>query len=177
MHILYLHGYRAQPPADKLARLQVLGHRTTAPHLHYDDGPVFDSLLTLVAFHNARGPGIDFIIGSSMGGYMAYYLSDLLQLPCWLINPALRDDLPKLQPVPLAPKPHKAKYILLGLQDDVVPPLATIQHLAQRPDAFRTLSLRADLGHRIDATTFAHEAQAVLRQHSTYEKRKMRSEE
>lgn len=166
MHILYLHGYQARPPADKLARLQMLGHRTTAPHLHYDNGPQFDGLLSLVAYHNARGPGIDFIIGSSMGGYMAYYLSDLLQLPCWLINPALRPDLHELQPVPQAPKPHKVKYILLGLQDDVVPPLATIQHFAQRPDAFRTLTLRADLGHRIDATTFAHEAQAVLRQHS-----------
>ena len=85
MKILYLHGLESKLSQEKRAVLERFGE-VLAPHLDYYNNPeTIESIL-----NNYEKEGIDVVIGSSIGGFAAYYVSTVLKKPALLFNPALR---------------------------------------------------------------------------------------
>jgi hypothetical protein len=144
---------------EKVELLASQAAKVTAPHYHYQAHLPYRDLLTQIPAW-----GVDFLVGSSFGGYLAYHLSEALRIPCLLFNPALRHpDLPKLTEI--AGRPYPWKWIVCGGLDTTVPLKSTLNFLEtlippedQAPDSlppYHTLLIRAQLAHRIDLRTWA----------------------
>ena len=85
MKILYLHGLESKLGQEKRAILEIFGD-VSAPDLDYFNNPeAIESIL-----NTYEKEGIEVVIGSSMGGFAAYYVSTILKKPDLLFNPALR---------------------------------------------------------------------------------------
>lgn len=91
--IIYLHGFLSSPQSQK-ARQTVsycqeigLADRLHVPTLHNGPAETIAELHKLIEQLPSNEIGV---IGSSLGGYYASYLSEEFNLPAVLINPAVR---------------------------------------------------------------------------------------
>lgn len=120
--VLYLHGFESSPTPIKTSALADLGYTVIAPHIHYKENRgTYERLKSLVEYFK-----VDWIVGSSLGGYTAFWLSQEFQIPTLLFNPAL--PFRKIDPglVPKAiPITNANQTIFFGLKDDTVDPLTT----------------------------------------------------
>src|SRR5690606_4019373 len=101
---------------------------------------------------------INAIIGSSMGGFVGYYIADALQRPALLFNPALAyRSVP--QEIPAIEKNFpKLKHIILGAKDETIDPKDTLHFLAEKLDVDEfSIKIRQDLAHRIPEEIFREE--------------------
>jgi hypothetical protein len=130
MKTFYLHGYTSPGlTSEKKTALEQLDLKIIAPVYAY---PQMENILpTIQKRIEAEKP--DFLIGSSMGGRLAFYLSNALQLPALLFNPALVHPLiDSRHPVPNGYRnlPIFGKQLLiLGELDTTVPPASTLNYL------------------------------------------------
>jgi predicted esterase YcpF (UPF0227 family) len=85
MNTLYIHGLESSPVPGKIEIMQKLGLEVTALHLDYFLKPDSFEILKNEAIKNY----VEFIIGSSYGGFLGYWLAEDLGLPCLLFNPAM----------------------------------------------------------------------------------------
>ena len=155
MNLLYIHGLDSSPRPDKVAVLQTLATKVWAPQLDYrNNNNVFSELLKL-----AKSEQINFIVGSSAGGFMGYWLTRHLDCRALLYNPALAFQSIIQQIAPLEEKQlHQAFYqIILGKQDDIISPQSTLDYLKEhdQPDNYQIETIQ-DLGHQIDMNTFEY---------------------
>ena len=124
MKILYLHGLDSQIYEDRKQFLESYGE-LFAPILDYRNTPnLFENLIK-------EYKNIDVIIGISAGGLIGYYLAQVLKKPCLLFNPALpfRDE---TELTSLLDKNYQSyMQVVIGLQDDVVPPEKTLSLLRE----------------------------------------------
>ncbi|WP_051296288.1 YqiA/YcfP family alpha/beta fold hydrolase [Eisenibacter elegans] len=157
-HLLYLHGLDSVPHSDKVARLSAVAARISAPLLDYRQHP--DTLQRLLDSYNTDRP--DFLIGSSMGGLMAYWMSLYWGIPSLLLNPALSYT-SVFQHITPAPNPQWVQQVLiLGAQDNLILPQDTQQYLqAYHPSAHYTVDIWPTLGHQIPVEDF----QAIIDKH------------
>lgn len=95
-HLLYLHGFLSGPASEKAQQtVQYFENkhpdiRIHCPQLPFDFERLPDTLLELEqSLAESQQVGI---IGSSLGGYLATYLSDQLNCPAVVINPAVKPD-------------------------------------------------------------------------------------
>lgn len=149
---LYIHGLRSQVKPAKRAILEKYFDRVYAYDIDYGiRKDAYDYLLAA-----CRREGIDFIVGSSFGGYLGFYLAGELGLPSLLFNPALlyggHDDVyvPRKvrRPVPFS-------LFVLGMRDEVVRPETTRQFLAAHPEERGIHVMECNwLPHQIDLKTF-----------------------
>ena len=120
--VMYLHGLESKPGGEKVEFLEK-HFEVLAPECDYKNNEnIFFDLLS-----QAQDFQPDIIIGSSMGGYMAYYISQHLNRPIILFNPALA-----YQPIKRVVKvgPHKPSVFLgLGFYDEVVPSFSSFNIL------------------------------------------------
>ena len=109
---------------------------------------------------------IELVIGSSMGGLTAYYLSWFWQIPCLAFNPALpyRSTIQELPALPVAvnnEKNPRKEYlrVILGRHDDTINPFDTLPILMSDMNEDESLSihLRNDLAHHIPFSIFDEE--------------------
>ena len=92
-HVLYLHGFLSS--AQSLKAQQVLAYcseiglrkNITIPQMNH--GPA-ETIAALHALIDENDAGNLVLMGSSLGGYYATYLSEFYQAPAVLINPAVR---------------------------------------------------------------------------------------
>ncbi|MEZ4912275.1 MAG: YqiA/YcfP family alpha/beta fold hydrolase [Saprospiraceae bacterium] len=123
--------------------------------------PIMDYRVNSAAYYNllsiAKEGKVDIIIGTSMGGCMAYHLSFHLGLPALLFNPALPFrsvdiDLPTQDQI-------RASYlrVVIGGQDDIIDPLQNIVWLATHEKGDMDIRWRNTLGHRIPTDVFEEE--------------------
>lgn len=127
--VLYIHGFESSPRATKTSIIADLGYLVVAPQLHYQE--VMGSYGRLKQL--AREFEVDWLIGSSLGGYMAFWLSQELQVPTLLFNPAL--PFSEEDPGLIKEKPEINNYnqnIFLGLKDEKVDPILTKSWLKKR---------------------------------------------
>ncbi len=100
---------------------------------------------------------VEFIVGSSMGGLIGYWLGEDLGLPCLLLNPAMSylDEL-----MPHLPKINNrqcpARFVVIGAHDASVDPQKNIRFFrnAERTDCHQRVVVCEWLAHQIDFNTF-----------------------
>ena len=155
MNILYLHGLDSNLSIKKKEVLKSFGN-IIAPDLDYRANS--NMIETLYSEH--KNQNIDFIIGSSMGGFAGFHLSKLMQIPALLFNPALPYRTSVLQNIPIINDNHNhLLQIVIGNQDDVIlakDNLEFIMKLLPLKNDFR-LHLINELGHGIPVAIFERE--------------------
>ncbi len=160
MKILYLHGYKARPNYERIGYLEELGHEVIAPYIKYDTEP--NILIELLE------QDYDMVVGSSLGAYMAFYISDYKSVPCVCFNPPLFRDLKIEMKLPenwdyesVIPQ---YKDIVVGGKDDVVDAIDTINWLTEnRPTA--NVHILDDMTHTIKMGEFVGIMNMVLSRH------------
>ena len=153
MNTLYLHGLDSHPHPEKNDIMRNAGLELTALHINYREKlGVYETMKD-----TARRKNIEFIVGSSLGGYIGNLLAEDLSLPCLLFNPAMHytDVFYSRMPV-IEDKTCPARYVVLGHNDPTINPLYT-QQVFEEADTSkmeqRILTCHW-LGHKIDPRTF-----------------------
>lgn len=147
--LLYLHGLDSQPTPLKTHLISTLGVTVIALQMHYrQERNLYQRLRNLCLYFDVK-----WIVGSSLGGYAAFWLSHDLGIPCVLLNPALafRSQDPGLVPENIPFTPAK-RIVFMGEKDDVVIPETTIQWLYEyNPENMPDIRKLSDVGHRVSA--------------------------
>lgn len=149
---LYIHGLNGFLNDEKRTILSKYT-QVVAPKLDFRSNPTsYYDLLSI-----AKEDNVDIIIGTSMGGCMAYHLSLHLSLPALLFNPALPFrsvgiDLPTHYKV-------RDTYlrVIIGGQDDIIDPIQNISWLATHEKGDMDIRWKNTLGHRIPTDVFEEE--------------------
>lgn len=153
MKALYIHGLHSNPNPDKIKILEEAGLDIIAPFIDYDkeQGAVYKRVKAI-----AIEEQVELLIGSSMGGFIGFWLAKDLQLPALLYNPALYFDsvqafIPKIKTESKPPL-----FFCLGERDKTVNPNEVKKYLANiNPNEENTKIINASwLEHGIDLTTF-----------------------
>ena len=167
MRAFYLHGYTSTGlTSDKRTALERLELEVIAPVYTY---PKMQNILpTIQKEVEAQKP--DFLIGSSMGGRLAFYLANMLQLPALLFNPALGHSLiDENHPVPAVYQYlpiFSNQLLILGEQDDTVPPSGTLLFLKTTyPNQSPHYTLLPNLAHRISSELLKQHTKAFIKQY------------
>ncbi len=85
MKTLWLHGMGGIPNQEKMNLLENYGFEVYSLHLDYAKEPNrFEILRDYCLEKNIR-----FLVGSSYGGFLGFWLSEELAIPCLLLNPAV----------------------------------------------------------------------------------------
>ena len=153
MNILYLHGLDSKLSPEKKAILEKYG-KVHAPNLNYYTNP--DAIETILEMY--ADVDINTVIGSSMGGFVAYHVSNALLRPALLFNPALKKrSVP--QNIPSEGGHNNLKQIVVGQRDDVVSPADTFSFLMKNfnPVTDIHLHLVPRLRHNIPVEFFEEE--------------------
>lgn len=113
--VLYLHGLDATPESDHVKILQSDFLEIISPVLDYNK-PLFTQLEKIIQDENIKG-----VIGHSMGGYLAYYLSVKHHIDCLLYNPALELDSYNIQPIELfrPTNDNAVRMTVIGTDDEI----------------------------------------------------------
>ena len=155
MKILYLHGYQGSPNWDRIEWMESLGHEVIAPQIDYDKEHDF--------FVNLLNQDFDFIVGNSLGGFTAFYLSIYKGKPSICINPPLYMDLRIRMNIPLDYdiKGCQNIAVITGDDDDVVDPNKTFDWLVKNKPVVN-LKRISGMGHRFDLETFINFSEPLL---------------
>jgi len=150
INILYIHGLDSSPKPEKIEVLKQYG-RVVGLHLDYkkEENP-FKLLNDTILNEN-----ISHIVGSSLGGFLGFWLGEKNSLPCLLFNPALgmrSIDVQVERNYNKCPK----RLIVLGEQDDVVLPYHTIEFLRpfSRKKTQQEIIIDSTMEHRISDENF-----------------------
>lgn len=114
--ILYLHGLGATPKSDNIEILERDGVTIISPTFDYRNSIVFD----FIAYDIIEKHNIQIIIGHSLGGYLAYYLSNKYKIPCLMFNPSFGYKNLYLQPIPNDVKEltsYEKQTVVVGSKD------------------------------------------------------------
>ncbi len=116
--ILYLHGLGATPESDNVEILNSDNASITSPCLVYRLKPLFDYLSGLIEKENIQG-----VVGHSLGGYLAYYLSNRHHIPSLLFNPyfGTKNSLQPISNDVKALSPYSNQTIVIGSKDEEKP--------------------------------------------------------
>ena len=149
MRILFLHGLESPPVSDKSIYLSN-EFIASCPAIDYTDETTFDKILNHVKEFKP-----DFLIGSSMGGRLAYAISSNTGIPCLLFNPAIHNKYfnHKVE-FPLGTTKFFAQFVL-GEFDKLVDPEKTILHVKENLQMFEGSVISIEkISHRIPLDIF-----------------------
>ncbi|MEA3443657.1 MAG: YqiA/YcfP family alpha/beta fold hydrolase [Bacteroidota bacterium] len=154
MKALYIHGLDSKPNKEKIKIMEEAGLLTFALHLDYRLQENSYEILLKEAIDNQ----IDFIVGSSLGGYYGFWLAEEMGLPCLLLNPAMTID----RSLPLAISHVKElkcplRYVVIGANDDTIDPARNLVFFkkANRSGIKQRVITCEWLPHVIDLESFA----------------------
>jgi len=153
MKALYIHGLHSNPNPDKIKILEDAGLDIIAPFIDYDreQATVYEKIKAIAVEEQ-----VELLIGSSMGGFIGFWLAQDLQLAALLYNPALYFDsvqtfIPKTKSISNPPL-----FFCLGEKDKTVNPEEVKNYLLNKnPNGENIKIINASwLEHGIDLTTF-----------------------
>lgn len=149
--ILFLHGLESKANCDKVGFLRSLGHIVTSPKINYREDNCYDNLKTLVKYNT-----YDVIIGSSMGGWVAWNLGKDLGIPVLLLNPAVHSRSIDIDIEPVRESKASKVFLAIGLADDIIDPDTTIDWLNKHDklDWNMNNTYKAIYGHRTSVERF-----------------------
>lgn len=151
--LLYLHGLGAKPRQARIDIMNVFVSALT-PLFHYEEKPSWDAIVEIMNIHKPDAVG-----GSSLGGYLAFHVSNLYKVPGLLFNPALGEttsdgvEISKRQPVPNDVKTlplYVRKMAVVGMKDDVVDPKMQLEKLK----GIERIIKDKDMGHGVPDDKF-----------------------
>tara|TARA_R110002153_G_scaffold181421_1_gene334729 strand:- start:1560 stop:2045 length:486 start_codon:yes stop_codon:yes gene_type:complete len=151
--ILYLHGLESAQGGKKVDFLANKGY-VYAPEMDYTRRDIFPFLLNVVEEFKP-----DIIVGSSMGGYLAYVFGGLYQIPVLAFNPALHSRIFN----PIIPDFVKKHYpskmtVVVGEEDTIISADDTLRyitdHMAGNVTGI-TVERVKTMGHRTTLSVFS----------------------
>ncbi len=153
MKTLYLHGLDSHPTPEKNTLMKKAGLDVTALHINYREKlGVYETMKDTTIRKN-----VEFIVGSSLGGYIGNILAEDLGLPCLLFNPAMHYTDVFYSRMPVIEKPKcPARFVVLGVNDATINPNYTLKVFADngnKTDNQRIITCHW-LEHEIDLKTF-----------------------
>lgn len=156
MKILYLHGLESKLSQEKRAVLERFGE-VLAPHLDYYNNP--EAIKSILNTYEKEG--VDVVIGSSIGGFAAYYVSTVLKKPALLFNPALRKRSVEQSIPSVVINSYTLKHFVLGADDNVVHPGGTLNFISEIYNEYTDfhLHIRPKLAHSIPLPVFEDEVE------------------
>jgi len=153
MKTLYLHGLDSHPLPEKNKIMKDAGLELTALHINYREKlGVYETMKD-----TALRMKIEFIIGSSLGGYIGNILAEDLGLPCLLFNPAMHNTDVFYSRMPIIEdRKCTARFIVLGNNDPTINPNYTLEVFgaADLNSVDQRIITCHWLGHEIDLRTF-----------------------
>ncbi|MCF8234270.1 MAG: hypothetical protein K9G67_04995 [Bacteroidales bacterium] len=153
MKTFYIHGLDSFPVPEKIKIMEEVGLSVISMHLDYRRQPDAYEILKIEAMEKNAAV----LIGSSLGGSLAYWLAEDLGLPCLLFNPAMDIDKDVGLKIPKITKREcPMRFVVLGESDDSVDPLKNLSYFRERErDGLDQKVLTCHwLGHQIDFDTF-----------------------
>ncbi len=120
MKSLYIHGLDSDPNKQKIEIMEQAGLETFALHLDYR----LQKNAYQILKSKAIDKNIEFIVGSSLGGYYGFWLAEELGIPCLLLNPAMTID----EKIPfyisnINERNCQFRYVAIGAKDDIIDPI------------------------------------------------------
>lgn len=158
--IAYLHGLYSYPKPEKVAILQKYSQETVyAPQINYENNPALFEEILQACQHQE----VDFIVGSSAGGLLGFWLSQHLQIHSVLFNPPLYKSEFIQRPELQIASPSFFCQIIQGVRDEVVSPEQTRDYLeAKVAKEHYALEMIESLAHQIDLATFSQTCEKYL---------------
>jgi esterase/lipase len=163
---VYIHGLDSEPKPEKVKIMEQAGFEVSALHLNYRENKnVYTELKELILDKK-----LEFIIGSSFGGMLGYWLSEEMGIPALLFNPAIvyqsiQVNIPKIDNLNCP-----MRMIILGEQDDVVDPIKNKQFFKEqeRKGLKQKVLSCSWLAHSIDFQTFEEMCFFAVRNYSIW---------
>lgn len=163
---VYIHGLDSKAKPEKIKIMEQAGFDIFSLNLNYrEDKKVYTKLKNLISDKEA-----EFVIGSSFGGMLGYWLSEELGMPALLFNPAVvfqsvQVDLPVIDKYNCP-----MRIVVLGEQDDVVDPVKNKQFFQERErKGLKQKVLSCSwLGHSVDFQTFEEMCFLAARNYSIW---------
>lgn len=159
MRTLFLHGMGARPKEWQLQSLIDLGLEAYALHLDYSRVPEFDILSEYIEKHN-----IEFLVGRSHGGYLAFWLAQKYSLPCLIINPHFSLRLKKQMDYEINDSDFPICLVVLGSDDVTVDSHRSLKYLSEKRFENKNIKVCTlkGVGHPLDYDTFNNSVQWAL---------------
>jgi uncharacterized protein len=150
---LYIHGLNSYPIPQKIKMLEDAGFDVFAPDVDYrNEKDIYQWLKQEIADQN-----IEFLVGSSLGGFTAFWLGEDLGLPCLLFNPAMsyNDELQEHIPE-IETGNCPARFVVIGAHDDVIDPQENLRFFRgiDYGECHQRVIVCEWLGHQIDFPSF-----------------------
>ncbi len=149
MKVLYIHGLNSFPHPERLDYLKEKGHEVFALHLDYENEPKTFEILKKHAIDNQ----VDFIVGSSAGGYIGYWLGQELNIPQLLFNPAVGlRAIEQDTGYKIAENNELHSWVVIGKNDEKVAPKSSLTFFENKSNI--RVIVAQWLAHEIDLQTF-----------------------
>jgi predicted esterase len=152
MKALYIHGFQSSPLPVKVKALEEIFGEVIAPHIDWEDDirrqSLFNELDEII-----KSEGITHVIGSSMGGQMAFYLAAKNNIDALCFNPAFGLKYNDFGYV-LNKDFDSNILIVLGKNDDVVDPERSHEFLRSNGIYDKAEFVILDMGHQISLPVF-----------------------
>ena len=154
--VMTLHGYESNNTGTKIERLREI-YNVINPKINFTEKNCYRNLVKLAEKYK---PNI--IVGSSMGGYLGYHLSNETSIPCLLFNPAMIETgSGNVKPtVETTNNNLSRKFVVTGLHDEVVNPVLLKEWLIR--NANNAVILEENMGHRIPESVYFENVQKIL---------------
>ena len=150
---LYLHGLDSLPVSQKNEMMEKVGFEVFAPKIDYRiEKNNYQNLRQKIIERK-----IEFLIGSSLGGYISFWLGEDLGLPCLLYNPAMTYSNQLDAYIPeIALGKCPARFIVIGNRDEVVDPNENLNFFRQLniDNCYQRIIVCEWLAHQIDFQSF-----------------------
>jgi len=149
MRIIYLHGWDGKRDEIKRKILSKFGDEVDYPHINYKSSK---NIINLFA-DKLRQPET-IIIGTSFGGYIAYYASSYSDTPALMINPTLFfKNGGELRP-DCNGQSIKDKHFIVSAKDEIIDVKKTLKFFNEIKVDTSNVKIFEDLGHEIPIEVF-----------------------
>jgi predicted esterase YcpF (UPF0227 family) len=147
--VVYFHGLESNAGGPKYKFLKDRYGDVYSPQMDYRNPSLFDQV-----YNNLKNQKVEIIMGSSMGGYFAYYLGKKLGCDTILFNPALPYRTTFEPSIDKFGREKSFSNIILGKKDIIILPEDTIEWLMNNEKSANYSIEYEENGHRTPLNVF-----------------------
>lgn len=173
MRVIYLHGYNGKFNEDKYKILSKFGDVVHYPEINYQ---IEKNIINNYSHEFSRSKEPVLIVGSSLGAYMAFHISNIIGCPALLINPAffIKSGGTEIRPNynSVSNYQNYDKTIILSLKDEIIDFKRTIKYLNEIGYKEDSIKIYDDLTHILPIDVFEKEFSEFREKHSKIKPKK-----